>query len=220
VANKLDMTRPLYMGPNAARENTVVDHIRRAVKALDTGSGVPYAKLEEYMLTNYTPAKSQNYSGSFVKSYVRDAVNKYGHLSHEDFGHDYATETAPAPKPRKPKRIGKAKQEVLSILEFIRTAGEVADAHDVDNTQIGPEDIASELGKRRNWVEEGLLRTEGEDGRTLVYLTAAGLAAINAAEPEGAASVEGADEGQPDTDDADDNTPDDEDADAEEATAE
>lgn len=209
MANKLDMTRPLYMGANAARENTVVDHIRRAVRALDTGNGVTYAQLEEYMLTNYTPAKSKNYSGSFVKSYVRDAVNKYGYLSHEDLGHDYAVETAPAPKERKPKRVGKAQQEVLSVLKFIRDAGEVADASDVDNTNIGPEDIANELGKRKNWVEgrvdkaveQGYLRKEEDDGRTLVYLTAAGFAAANAEDPEGAASAPGAEEGEPGSDD-------------------
>jgi hypothetical protein len=140
---------------------------------------------------------------------VRDAVNKYGYLSHEDNGHDYAAETAPAAKARKPKRVTKAQQEVLEVLKFIRNAGEVTDAHDVDNTNITLEDIANELGKRKNWVEgrvekattQGLARVEEEDGRKVVYLTAAGLAAVNAEDPEGGASAPGADEGEPDTGD-------------------
>src|ERR1043166_926177 len=204
MATKLDLSRPLFMGPNAARENTVVDHIRRAVQALDTGSGVPYATLEEYLLRNYTPAKSQNYNSRFIKSYVRDAVNKYGHLSYVDEKHEYKAEAGPQPRtPRGPKRPSKAKLETLSVLKFIRDAGEVADAGDVDNTQITPQDIANELGKRQPWVdtrveravEEGYARVETTEGQpTLVYLTAAGYAAVNAEYPEGAESAPGAGE--------------------------
>ena len=206
MANKLDTARPLFMGPNPARENTVVDHIRRAVAALDKGAGVAYQDLEDYLLQNYTPAKSQNYSGSFVKSYVRDAVNKYGYLSYENGGHDYAAEAAPTPKEPRPKRVSKARREQLELMKWIRDAGEVAHAGDVDNTQITPDDIAGELGRRRNWVDsrvkelcdEGLLRVEENDGSpTLVYLTAAGYAAVNAEYPEGAASEAGAEEGEP-----------------------
>lgn len=208
MANKLDLSRPLFMGPTAARENTTVDHIRRAVAALDTdGTGVTYPQLEEYMLRNYTPAKSANYSGSFVKSYVRDAVNKYGYLTYDNAGHEYAVEAGPKPKAPKAKRVTNKQKEILSVLQFIRDAGEVADAHDVDNTNITPEDVAQELGKRKTWVEprltaaceQGLARLEDEGGRTLVYLTPAGFAAVNANDPDGAASAPGADEGEPDT---------------------
>lgn len=209
MPNKLDLARPLFMGPKAARENTTVDHIRRAVAALDTGAGVTYPQLEEYMLRNYTPAKSANYSGSFVKSYVRDAVNKYGYLTYDAGGHEYSVEQGPAPKAPKAKRVTNKQKEVLSILQFVRDAGEVTDAHDVDNTNITPEDIAQELGKRKTWVEprlttaceQGLARLEDEAGRTLVYLTPAGFAAVNTQDPDGGASAPGADDGEPGTGD-------------------
>lgn len=188
MANKLDTTRPLFLGPVAARAGTVVDHIRKAVAALDTGSGVLYPQLEEYLLKNYTPAKSANYNGSFVKSYVRDAVNKYEYLSYADGGHEYKAETAPQAKPKQARapRVSKAQQEVLQVLGFIHTAGEVEGPDDVGNTVITIEDVAQELNKRRNWVEgrvataveQGLATLEEENGKKLVYLTANGYNAV------------------------------------------
>ncbi len=209
MATKLDTSRPLFMGSRAVRENTFNDQIRRAVKALDTGTGVTYPQLEEYLLQNYAPAKSANYGPSFIKSYVRDAVNKYDLLSYEDQGHDYAAEAAPLPRTRstEPRKPGKARVEQLEVARFIRDAGEVADAGDVDNTQITAADIAAELKRRRKTVdrhvetlvEEGLLRVAGEpsgnDVVEFVYLTGAGLAAVNAMFPEGSASAPGAEEG-------------------------
>ncbi len=211
MAIKLDLARPLFMGKTAAKENTVQDHIRRAVHALDKGNGVPYPQLEEYMLTNFTPSKSKGYGASFIKSYVRDAVNRYDLLSYEQGGYDYAVEATAArtPKEPRPKRVTKARTEQLAVLKFIRDAGEVADASDVDNTQITASDIAQELGKRRTTIDtkvaelvkEGLLRTEEDGGNELVYLTAAGLAAVNGEDPAGADSAPGAGEAAPtDTD--------------------
>jgi DNA-binding MarR family transcriptional regulator len=211
MAIKLDLTRPLFLGAKAVRENTFNDQVRRAVAALDEGEGVPYAKLEDHLLRNYTPAKSANYGPSFIKSYVRDAVNKYDLLSYENGGHEYSADAAPAARTKtaEPRKPSKARVEQLEVLKFIRDAGEVADAGDVDNTQITAADIASELGKRRKTIDtkveqlvtEGLARTEDEPTTgenavvTHVYLTAAGLAAVNAMYPEGAESSEGAAEG-------------------------
>lgn len=193
MANKLDVTRPIFMGATAAREGTVVDHIRKAVATLDTGTGVLYADLETYLLQNYTPSKSKNYDGSFIKSYVRDAVTKYGYLAQEDGGHAYSVEIAPAAKPRtstpKAPRVNKTREEMLSVLRFILEAGEVSGPDDVDQTNITIEDVAQELHRRVNWVElkveaavsEGLATSPVEEGRRMVYLTAAGYAAVTAA---------------------------------------
>ncbi len=200
MANKLDLTRPLYMGATAARAGTVVDNIRLAVQQLDTGEGVLYPVLEKHLLENYTPAKSANYNASFVKSYVRDAVNKYGFLSYDNGGHAYAAEAGPVAraKTERAPRVSKAKAEVLSVLEFIRTAGEVAGAEDVRNTNITPADVAQELGKRRNWVDgrvaagvaDGLLSLETENGQELVYLTADGYAAVQGQEADATSAEE------------------------------
>lgn len=191
MANKLDVTRPIFMGATAAREGTVVDHIRKAVATLDTGSGVLYADLEAYLLQNYTPSKSKNYDGSFIKSYVRDAVTKYGYLAQEDGGNTYSVEIAPVAKPRAPAapkapKVNKAREEMLSVLRFILEAGEVSGPDDVDQTNITIEDIAQELQRRVNWVElkveaavtEGLATAPVEEGRRMVYLTAQGYAAV------------------------------------------
>lgn len=188
MANKLDTTRPLYMGATPAREGTVVDHIRKAVANLDKGEGVTYDALEAYLLENYTPSKSKNYNGSFIKSYVRDAVNKYGFLTQEDGGHTYSVEASPEAKPRAAKapRVNKSREDMLSVLRFICEAGEVAGPHDVRQTNITVEDIAQELDRRKNWVElrvesavsEGLAELSVEEGRNLVYLTAAGYEAV------------------------------------------
>ena len=212
MVQKLDIEKPLFLGPEPVRENTVMDHVRRAVSALDEGQGVPYGKLEEYLLKNYAPAKSQNYSGSFIKSYVRDGVNKYSQLSYEDGGHEYSAKASPEKtKEVKPKRVTKVREEELALLAVIRDRGEVADASQLDVTQITVEDLVTELGKKtktiedrvKKLVEAGDLRVEavpgneGDDVVNYVYLTAAGFAAVNAAAPEGADSAPGAAEGEP-----------------------
>lgn len=193
MANKLDTTRPIFMGATAAREGTVVDHIRKAVANLDKGEGVTYDALEAYLLANYTPSKSKNYNGSFIKSYVRDAVNKYGFLTQTEEGHTYTVETSPEPKPRAAKapRVSKSREDMLSVLRFIREAGEVSGPDDVNQTNITVEDIAQELERRKNWVElrvesavaEGLATLVVEEGRNMVYLTAEGYNTV-AAQPE------------------------------------
>lgn len=197
MSEKFDVSRPLFLGPKAARENTTVDHIRRAVKALNTGTGVPYGTLEEHLLRNYTPGKSANYGAPFIKSYVRDAVSKYDYLSHTDEGHDYEVVPLVAKKAAKPKAPSKNRLHELEILRVIRDEGQVSDAGDVDNTQFTPEDIAEELGRTQKTVdasikalaEEGNLRLESVDGNkpgdkvTYVYLTAQGYATLNEAVP-------------------------------------
>lgn len=186
---KLDTVRPIFVGANPAREGTVVDAIRRAVGELDTGEGVFYETLEAHLLANYTPAKSQNYNASFIKSYVRDALGKYGYLSHENEGHGYSFVAGAAPREPRAKRVPKSQQEVLAVATFILSAGEVENQQDVVNTNITIEDVAQELHRRKAWVEkrvsEGvasdLLRLENEDGRNLVYLTEAGFTAASSA---------------------------------------
>jgi DNA-binding MarR family transcriptional regulator len=210
MSTRLDLEKPIYLGPKAAKENSVVDHFRRAVSTLDEGGGVPYAKLEEYLLKNFTPGKSAAYGPSFIRSYVRDAVKeKDGFLSHENTSATYSSTPVGTPRSReaKPKRISKSARENAEILLFIRDAGEVADASDVDNTQITPQDLVSELGRKRKTVDtkveefekEGLLRTEVNESPsgdvTYVYLTAAGLARANEVDPKGADSAPGAAEG-------------------------
>lgn len=197
MSEKFDVSLPLFLGPKAARENTTVDHIRRAVKALDTGTGVPYGALEEHLLRNYSPGKSANYGAPFIKSYVRDAVSKYDYLAHTDKGHDYEVIPLVAKKAAKPKAPSKNRLHDLEILRVIRDEGEVSDAGDVDNTQFTPEDIAEELKRTQKTVDatiqvlakEGNLRLETVEGNkpgdkvTYVYLTAQGYGVLNEAIP-------------------------------------
>jgi DNA-binding MarR family transcriptional regulator len=206
MATKLDTEKPLFMGPTAVREGTVVDAIRQAVRDLDKGQGVSYADLEKHLLDNFQPKKSQGYGPSYIKAYVRDAVNRYGHLGNESGGHEYASIAAPEPKPKAPKKLTKAQQAEIDALNFIRTRGEVSDAGDLDNSQITVQDFVTETGKKTKTVEkqlaamekEGLVRTESvpgnEEGESsvYVYLTNAGLAKLNEAEAAAAAEAEAA----------------------------
>lgn len=208
MAVKLDTEKKLFLGPTAVREGTVVDAIRQAVRDLDKGDGVSYAELEKHLLDNFQPKKSQGYGASYVKAYVRDGVNRYGHLSYENGGHEYSAIAAPEKKAAeaKPKKLTKAQIEEISMLAFIRDRGEVQDAGDVDNTQITVQDFVTETGKKTKTVEnkltklesEGLVRTEQRDGNeegtksTYVFLTAAGLARVNEQDAANAGT-----EGQP-----------------------
>lgn len=195
MATKLDKEKRLFLGATAVREGTVVDRLRQAVRDLNTnGEGVAYVDLEKYMLENYNPKKSQGYGPSYIGAYVRDGVNRYGHLSHENEGHEYSAISAPEKKASepKPKKLTKAQQAEIDTLNFIRTRGEVSDAGDLDSTQITVQDFVTELGKKTKTVEkqveklegEGLVRTEIVDGNnpgessTYVYLTQAGLARL------------------------------------------
>jgi DNA-binding MarR family transcriptional regulator len=204
MATKLDTDKPLFMGPTAVREGTVVDAIRIAVRDLDQGEGVSYADLEKHLLENFKPKKSQGYGPSYIKAYVRDAVNRYGHLSNENQGHEYSAIAAPEPKPKAPKKLTKAQQAELDSLNFIRNKGEVAGEEDLDKSQITVQDFVTETGKKTKTVEkqlaamekDGLIRTEtvagNEEGESsvYVYLTSAGLAKISEVEAQQAAAAE------------------------------
>lgn len=210
MANKLDLEKRLFVGPTAVRQGTVVDEIRKAVSELDTGEGVTYADLEAKMLRDYTPGKSSNYSASYIKSYVRDGVNKYDHLSYEP-GHTYEALAAPERKARasgggggRRSTVSKAAQERTEMLQFIRDQGQVTDISQIDGTQISAEDFAEASGRKQKSIDkmltaletEGLVRIEGREGNVegdvvrYVFLTPAGYAAANEAHPEGAGSEE------------------------------
>lgn len=209
MANKLDTEKPLYLGPTAVREGTVADEIRKAVNQLNTeGKGVTYSELEAHLLANYTPKKSQNYSASFIKSYVRDGVNRYGHLSHDNGGHEYSALAAPEPKARRSgggaRKPTRAQQEKVELLQFIRDQGDVADISQLDAKGVSQDDMVNASGRKvktiakmvDNLETEGLVRTvdgEGQiEGDTVrqVYLTPAGYQMANEAAPEGAGSDE------------------------------
>lgn len=207
MANKLDTERPLFLGPTAVREGTVADAIRKAVAKLDTGSGVKYADLEAELLANYTPKKSQNYSASFIKSYVRDGVNRYDHLSHTNQGVEYTALAAPEPKARgtgRKRGPTRADQEKTELLQFVRDQGDIADASQLDSKGVSEDDMVKASGRKVKTISkmvdgletEGLVRTESRDGTVegdtvrVVYLTAAGYQRANEAAPEGAGSEE------------------------------
>lgn len=213
MATKLDTEKRLFLGPTAVREGTVVDAMRQAVRDLDTGEGVSYADLEAHMLANFAPKKSQGYGASYVKAYVRDGVNKYGHLSYENGNHEYSATAAPEKKAAAPKakKLTKAQQAEVDTMNFIRNRGEVNDAGDIDSSQITIADVVSETGKKTKTVtnqieklsEQGLVRTEtregneGEQDSIYVYLTQAGFARLQeldsqaTGEPTAATGVDG-----------------------------
>lgn len=206
MANKLDTEKPLFLGPVAVREGTVADEIRKAVSKLDTGEGVRYADLEKHLLENYTPKKSQNYSASFIKSYVRDGVNRYDHLSYTNGGHEYSALAAPEPKARtgRSRKPSRAHQEKVELLQFVRDQGNVADASDLDTNGVTVTDMVSASGRKEKTISkmvegletEGLVRTEERDGTVEgdrvrhVFLTLAGYQLANEAAPDGAGSDE------------------------------
>ncbi len=213
MATKLDTEKRLFLGPTAVRENTVVDAIRQAVRDLDQGDGVSYTDLEAHMVKNFTPRKSAGYGPAYIKAYVRDAVNRYGHLSNENGKHEYSAIATPEAKAKTPKakKLTKAQQSEIDSLNFIRTRGEISDAGDLDSTQITVQDFVQETGKKSKTVEkqlaglekDGLVRTESRDGNdggegsTYVFLTPAGLArlgeieALSTGEPTTATGSDG-----------------------------
>jgi DNA-binding MarR family transcriptional regulator len=213
MADKLDTEKRIYLGPTAVREGTVVDAIRQAVRDLDTGEGVAYADLEKHLLENFKPKKSAGYGASYIRAYVRDAVNRYGHLAHDNGGHEYSAIAAPEPKAKTPKakKLTKAQQGEIDALNFIRTRGEVSDAGDLDNTQITVQDFVTETGKKTKTVtnqiekleKDGLVRTEsrgeGDQASVYVFLTQAGFSKLQEAESQStgeATAATGADGGE------------------------
>jgi hypothetical protein len=189
MATKLDTEKKLFLGNTPVREATTFGAIRKFVNELNTGEGVSYTDLEAHMLENFKPAKSANYDGAYVKSYVRDAVNKFGYLSHEDLGAEY-TVVAPAEKAEAEpvaKKLTKADKARLDVLAFVRDKGEVSDESDLDATKITTETIVSETKKKQKTVdgmiaalaESDFVRTEEVEGATYVFLTPAGLKHVN-----------------------------------------
>ena len=204
MAIKLDTEKKLHLGPTAVREGTVVDEIRQAVRDLDKGEGVTYADLEKHMVDNWSPKKSQGYGPSYIKAYVRDAVNKYGHLSYEAQGHEYSAIATPEKKAVEPKakKLTKAQQNEIDMLKLIQSKGEITDVSNLDDSQVTTQDFVTETGKKLKTVENslakletaGLVRTEQRDGNeegtttTYVFLTASGFAHIGANDPAAASS--------------------------------
>ena len=200
MANKLDTEKKLFLGAKAVREATTFGAIRKAVADLDKGEGVSYADLEKHMLENFKPAKSESYGPSFIKSYVRDAVNKFGYLSHEDQGHKYEV-LAPVEKKAdepKPKKFTKRDNEKLDTLAFVRDRGEVGDVSEIDSTKITSVSIMEETKKKQKTVDklvedlekDGFVRTETVDDSTYVFLTATGLSYVNEHRGDAAAEAE------------------------------
>lgn len=205
---KLDTEKRLFLGKTAVREGTVADEIRKGVRDLDKGEGVTYEELEKHLLDNYKPKKSQNYSASFIKSYVRDGVNRYGHLSHTNEGNEYSALAAPEAKAGgtgRKRGPSKSDQEKTELLQFVRDQGNVADAGQLDTNGVTQDDMVQASGRKEQTISkmldnleaEGLIRTEARDSATVegasdrhVFLTAAGYARANEAAPEGAGSDE------------------------------
>jgi DNA-binding MarR family transcriptional regulator len=198
VTTKLDTEKRLWVGPTAVREGTVVDAIRKAANELGGnpgGDGVAYKDLEEYLVKNFQPKKSQGYGPSYVRAYVRDAVQRYGHLTNDaDKAVEYSSIAAPEPKAKTPKakKLTKAQQGEIDALNFIRTRGEISDAGDLDNTQITVQYFVTETGKKTKTVEkmveglekDGLVRTESREDSTYVFLTQAGLSRLQEVESQ------------------------------------
>ena len=190
MATKFDTTLPLFLGETPVREATTFGQIRLAVSQLDKGEGVSYEDLEAYMLANYTPTKSKNYDGSFIKSYVRDAVGKFGYLSHENLGAEY-TAVAPVEKKAasepKEKPLTKAQKAGIELLAVIRDKGEVSDVSELDSSKITVETLVQETKKKTKTIEKmvsdleaaGNVRSEQVEDSTYVFLTAAGFALAN-----------------------------------------
>lgn len=194
MSNKLDTEKKLFLGPNAVREVTVFGAIRKAVHELNSGDGVAYEDLEKHVLENFKPAKSGNYGPSYVKAYVRDAVNKYGYLSHEDLGVAYET-IAPAEKKtseEKPRKLTKAQIAKNDLLRFVQTRGEINSVDEINESQVDIAAIVQETKKKTKTVEkmveelksEGLVRTGQVGESTYVYLTEAGWSHLNGSSSE------------------------------------
>lgn len=202
MPTKLDTEKRLWVGPTAVREGSVVDAIRRAAAENGGGpgeDGITYQDLEKNLLENFKPKKSQGYGASYIRAYVRDAVQRYGHLVNDaDKAVAYSAIQAPEPKAKTPKakKLTKAQQGEIDALNFIRTRGEVSDAGDLDNTQITIKDFVTETGKKSKTVtsqmekleKDGLVRTEsrgeGGDEGTYVFLTAAGFSRLQEVESQ------------------------------------
>jgi len=193
MANKLDTEKPLFLGKTPVREATTFGQIRKSVSELNSGDGVMYADLEKHMLDNFKPAKSENYGASYIKAYVRDAVNKFGYLSHDDLGAEYEV-LAPAEKKvaeEKPKKLTKADNAKLDALVFVRDRGEVADEGDLDSTQITTVSMMEETKKKQKTVDklvedmekDGFVRTEKVDDSVYVFLTPVGYSHVNEHRP-------------------------------------
>jgi len=193
MAIKLDTEKKLFMGPTVVRAGTTFDVIRQIVRDLDKGEGVSFADLSEKMLSEYTPAKSNNYNESFVKSYVRDAVNKFGHLSHEDLGLEYAaTAAAEKKEPAAPKikKSTKADQARTDLLSAVAKLGEVTDVSEIADSKVTIADLITETKRKQKTLEkdldilskDGLVTLEKIEESVYVFLTEAGFDKLDRSE--------------------------------------
>lgn len=193
--SKFDVEKPLFVGPVAARADTVFDALRQTVRDLQhDGNGASYGMVEANMLANFKPKNAKKYDGSYIKAYVRDAVSRFNYLSQEEAS-DYSVVEAKS-KSEKP-----ADPEVKTkIIPFIISAGEVTELEYIDSSKITIEDMASEFGRKtktitkavEELVSEGLVRTEQVEASTYVYVTDSGYEGFTApaVEDEPQASVE------------------------------
>jgi predicted transcriptional regulator len=189
MAKKLDKTLPLFLGEKPTRESTVFGQMRKAVWELGQGAAVTYADMEAHMLANFQPAKTAKYDAAYIAAYARDAVGKFGYLSHEDGGHEYTVTAEAEKKPaaEKPKKLSKAEQEGIALLKVIKTRGEVDDVSLINSSQVDVDAVVTETKKKSktvqkiaaSLVEKGLLRMETSGEATYLYLTEAGFEAVN-----------------------------------------
>lgn len=177
--SKFDPNKPLFVGPTAARGDTVFDALRQTVRDLQNeGEGAQYSDVEANMLANFKPKNAKKYDASYVKAYTRDAVTKFNYLS-QDAASEYSVQ-----EPKSRSSADKPSEEGLKmeILQFIREKGEVSNVEEIDASQITIETLSSELGKKSKTItkavseleSEGLVRTEQREASVYVYLTEEG----------------------------------------------
>jgi DNA-binding MarR family transcriptional regulator len=177
--SKFDPNKPLFVGPTAARGDTVFDALRQVVRDLQhEGEGAQYSHVEANMLANFKPKNAKKYDASYIKAYTRDAVTKFGYLSQSAASEYSVQESKSRSSADKPSDEGLK----MEILQFIREKGEVSNVEEIDASQITIETLSSELGKKSKTItkavseleSEGLVRTEQREASVYVYLTEEG----------------------------------------------
>lgn len=184
---KFDSAKPLFVGSAPARAGSVFDEIRKTVRDLDSGAGVAYSDLEAAFIANFKARSAKSVDSAYVRSYVRDAVNKYSHLSQETASEYTVTEVA-AKEPKAPS-TPKASPVNDEVVSFIRERGEVNTVEEIDLSQISVQTIVEETKRKTKTImaaieameAEGLVRTEQVDDSVYVYLTEAGFNRAEAA---------------------------------------
>lgn len=190
--SKFDVNKPLFVGPAAARADTVFDALRKTVRDLQSEEeGASYSDVEAKMLSNFTPKNAKKYDAAYVKAYTRDAVTKFNYLS-QDAASEYSVQ-----QPKSRAAADKPSDDELKnqILNFIREKGEVANVEEIDASQITVETLVEELGRKTKTImkavqeleSEKLVRTEQREESLYVYLTEEGWNKIWADAPNIAA---------------------------------